>query len=149
MTLVHDTLNNFDKNLNFTLDTFSNVVSHLLETEIHPDGLSIYYKDINTGQYTSFSPWCYQTSWISSLVHQTVNICYKNKLRAELTKIKDLTAWNGFPKRAGDAITNNKLKDLNVNNIKNTTNNDFETIWIKIPYLSDKGDQLLNSSKTN
>ena len=30
----------------------------------------------------------------------------------------------------------------------NTTNNDFETIWIKIPYLSDKGEQLLKSLKT-
>ena len=47
-----------------------------------------------------------------------------------------------------DAIINNKLKGLNVNNIKNTTNNDFETIWIKIPYLGDKGDQLLKSLKT-
>ena len=32
-------------------------------------------------------------------------------------------------------------------NIKNTTNNDWETIWIKIPYLGDKGDQLLKSLK--
>ena len=44
-----------------------------------------------------------------------------------------------------DVIINNKLKDLNVNNIKNTTNNDFETIWIKTPYLGDKGDQFLKS----
>ena len=35
-----------------------------------------------------------------------------------------------------------------MNNIKNTANNDFETIWIKIPYLGDKGDQLLKSLKT-
>ena len=32
-----------------------------------------------------------------------------------------------FPKRIGDTPINNKLKGLNVNNIKNTTNNDFET----------------------
>ena len=57
-------------------------------------------------------------------------------------------AWNGFPKRIGDDIINKKLKGLNVNNIKNTANNDFETIWIKIPYLSGKGDQLLKSLKT-
>ena len=35
-----------------------------------------------------------------------------------------------------------------MNNIKNTTNNDLETIWIKIPYLAAKGDQLLKSLKT-
>ena len=61
---------------------------------------------------------------------------------------KDLIAWNGFPKRIGDAIINNNFKCLNVNNIKNTTNNDLETIWIKIPYLGDKGEQLLKSLKT-
>ena len=72
LKLVHDALNNFDKNLNFTVDTFDDVVPHFLDIEIHPDGLSIYCKNTNTGQYTqynSYSPWCYKTSWISSLVH--------------------------------------------------------------------------------
>ena len=31
--------------------------------------------------------------------------------------------------------------------IKSTTNNDLETIWIKIRYFGDKGDQLLKSLK--
>ena len=35
-----------------------------------------------------------------------------------------------------------------MNNIENTTNNDFETIWIKKSYFGDKGDQLLKSLKT-
>ena len=43
-------------------------------------------------------------------------------------------------------MINNKLKGLNVN-ITNTTNNDLETIWIKIPYLADKGHQLSKSLK--
>ena len=30
-----------------------------------------------------------------------------------------------------------------MNNIKNAANNDLQTIWIKIPYFGDKGDQLL------
>ena len=72
-----------------------------------------------------------------------MNICDKNRLQAELTRIKDLIIWNGFPKSIGDAIITNKGKGLNVNNIKNSTNNDLETIWTKIPYLGDKGDQLL------
>ena len=53
-----------------------------------------------------------------------------------------------FPKRIGDTPINNKLKGLNVNNIKNTTNNDFETKWIKIPYLGNKEDQFLKPLKT-
>ena len=77
-----------------------------------------------------------------------VNIYDKSKFQAELTRIKDLISWNVFPKRIGDAIINNNLKDLNVN-IKNTTNNELGTIWIKIPYLGDKGDQLLQSLKAN
>ena len=86
-------------------------------------------------------------TWIFPLAHQAVNICDKNKLQAELTRIKDLIAWNGCPKRIGDVIMNNKLKGLNVNNIMNRTNNDFETIWIQIPYVGDKGDKLLKSLK--
>ena len=33
LKLVHDALNNFDKDLNFTLDTFVNVAPHFLHTE--------------------------------------------------------------------------------------------------------------------
>ena len=137
LQLVHNALNSFDKNLKFTVDLFDNVVPHFLDIEIHPDGLSIYCKDTNTGQYThfdSYSSWRYKTSWISSLVHCAAKICSDNKLRRELARIKDLVAWNGFPKRVGQAIVKNKLKHLNpVNNINNSENNtNVETIWINI-----------------
>ena len=128
LKLVQDTLNNFDKNLNFTVDTFSNVVPHFLIIEIHPDGLLIYCKDTNTGQYgnyNSFSLWRYKRFRISSLVHRAVNICDKSKVQVELTRIKDIITWNRFPKRIGDTIINDKFKGLNVNNIKNTTSNYF------------------------
>ena len=72
LKLVHDALNNFNKKLNFSVDTFDSIVPHFLDIEIHPDGLSIYYKDTNTGQYTHYNiyfPWCYKTSWTSSLVN--------------------------------------------------------------------------------
>ena len=133
LRLVQDALNNFNKNLNFTVDIIDNVVPHFLDTEIHPDDLSTYCKDTNTGQYThykSYFPWRYKTSSIFSLVHRAVNIYDKNKLHAELTRIKDLIAQSGSPKRIGDAIIKNKLKDLNAN-IKSTTNNGLEIIWIK------------------
>ena len=70
-------------------------------------------------------------------------------MQAELTRIKDLIAWNGFPKIIGNAIVNNKLKGLKGNNIKNTTNSNLDIIWIKIPYIGDKEDQLLKSLKTS
>ena len=152
LQLVHNTLNSFDKNLKFTVVLFDNVVSHFLDIEIHPDGLSIDCKDTNTGQYThfdSYSPWRDKTSWISSLVHRVVKRCSDNKLRRELERIKDLVTGNGFPKRVGQAIVKNKLKRLNpVNDINNIENNtDVETIWINIPYLGNTGDQLLQTLK--
>ena len=152
LQLVHNTLNSFDKNLKFTVVLFDNVVSHFLDIEIHPDGLSIDCKDTNTGQYThfdSYSPWRDKTSWISSLVHRVVKRCSDNKLRRELARIKDLVTGNGFPKRVGQAIVKNKLKRLNpVNDINNIENNtDVETIWINIPYLGNTGDQLLQTLK--
>ena len=54
LKLVHDALNNFNKELNITFDTFD-VVSHFLNIEIHPDDLSIYCKDTNTGKYTHYN----------------------------------------------------------------------------------------------
>ena len=69
---VHNALNNFDLNLKFSLNTFNNFVSHFLNIEVHPDGLVIYCKPTNTGQYThytSFSPWCYKTAWITNIIH--------------------------------------------------------------------------------
>ena len=91
LKLVHDALNKFDKNLNFTPDIFDNVVLHFRAIEIHPDGLNIYCIDTNTAQCTHCnicSPCRYKTSWISSLVHRAVNICDKNNLEAKLSKKK-------------------------------------------------------------
>ena len=90
----------------------------------------------------------YKTSWISSLVHQTVNNCDKNKHQKELKRIKHVIAWTRLSKSTRNTIIKNKLKNLNVNNIKNTTYKDFDTKWIKIPCLGDKGDQLLKLLKT-
>ena len=42
LKLVHDAFNNFDKNLNFAVDTFGNVVFDFLDIDIFPDGISIY-----------------------------------------------------------------------------------------------------------
>ena len=41
--------------MNFIVDTFDNVAPHFLDIEIHPEGLSIYCKDTNTGQRTHYN----------------------------------------------------------------------------------------------
>ena len=63
--------NNFHPNLEFTVDKFEDAVPHLLDLEIHPDGLSIYRKDAHTAQfvnYNSFTKFNHKTAWIRSLV---------------------------------------------------------------------------------
>ena len=75
---IHQLLNQFDPNLKFTVVTFENETPHFLDLELHPDGISIFRKDTNTGLYTnfdSFLPWSFRVSWINSLVTRAVRIC--------------------------------------------------------------------------
>ena len=99
LNCVHNTLNNFDRN--FTLDTFNDIVPHGLDIKIHPDGLGIYCKPTNTGQYThyaSFSSWRDKTAWIANIIEHATVICDETKIQTELNRIKKVAAWNGFPK---------------------------------------------------
>ena len=64
-----------------------------------------------------------------SLSHQVITIFNKNKLQREIAGIKD-------------------LKNRKCHKPKDVTDNDFQTIWIKISLFGDKGDQLLKSLKT-
>ena len=41
----------FDNNIKFTLDRFENETPHFMDLEICPNGLSIFQKTKNTGQY--------------------------------------------------------------------------------------------------
>ena len=93
--IIHNVMNSFDPNLQFTVDTFENEVPHFLDIEIAPDGLSIFRKDTNTGQYTNFDSytnWNYKVSWIRSLVTRAKRICSSNKLHKELSEIRRFAA---------------------------------------------------------
>ena len=71
---VHNALNDFDPNIKFTLDTFDDVVPHVLDMEVHLDGnleLGIYCKPTNTGQYTYYTN--YKTAWIPNIHRPIVN----------------------------------------------------------------------------
>ena len=104
---VHKEFEKFDQNLKFTVDKFENEVPRFLDIEIAPDGLSIYSKPTQTGQYIHYSsntPWRFKTSWISALVHRAKQICSPNKLPKQLDQIRNYVAWNGFPKHIGNKI---------------------------------------------
>ena len=93
LDLFHNVLNRFDKNQEFIVGIFDDVVPHFLNTEIHPDGLGINFKPTNTGQYiyyTSFSLWKYKRAWFSNIVLRAIPICVKEKLQIELTEFKIL-----------------------------------------------------------
>lgn len=50
---IHNLLNRFDRNLQFTADVFDNKVLHFLDLEVAPGG--ILRKDTKTGLYVNFT----------------------------------------------------------------------------------------------
>ena len=67
---VLDKFNSFDQNLKFTFDDFSDGNVHFLDLKITEDGIDIFRKNTNTGQYTNFSSFetfSRKVSWINSL----------------------------------------------------------------------------------
>ena len=90
--IVLNKFNSFNKNLKITVDTFENCMSHFLDREICPNGLGIYHKITQNGQYTnieSFTLWKWKTSWITSLTIRAKQICSRNHLNQEINLIKD------------------------------------------------------------
>ena len=74
--------NSFDKNLEFTVDTFENCVPHFLDLEIHRDGLLIFRKETHTAQfvhYESHTKWNHKTAWIRSLTSRAKMLCCPSK----------------------------------------------------------------------
>ena len=55
ISCVLNKFSSFDDNLKFTIDTFENCVPHFLDIKICPNGLGIYHKHTQTGQYVNFN----------------------------------------------------------------------------------------------
>ena len=144
---VHELIDSFDPNIQFTVDTFENEVPHFLDIEISPDGLTIFRKDTNTGQYVnieSYTNWNHKTAWIRSLVTRAKRICSSNKLQQELSKIRCFASWNAFPKHVCNGIikkTNTKLN--NATTVDSSNDDNIVTLWMKISYLGDQSQQLV------
>ncbi len=51
---VLNKFNSFDKNLNFTVDTFENGKVHFLDLEITSSGIDVFRKPTHTSQYSHF-----------------------------------------------------------------------------------------------
>lgn len=148
---IHKRLNSFDKNIKFTIDDFPDGNVHFLDIKIDKNNTDIYYKDTNTGQYTNFhsqTPWRLKTAWIKALFHRANKICSnKHAFQQQLQHIKTLMSWNAYPKSVRNSIINRLKSNLSNNKINNGNNNpdDRKTIWLNIPYLGNKGENLTNS----
>ena len=118
--IVLNKFNSFNKNLKFTVDVFENCVPHFLDIEICPNGLGIYHKNTQTGQYSnieSFTSWKWKTWWITSLTIRAKRICSRYHLNQEINLIKDDAAWTGFPEQIANSVITRALQA----NSSNTT----------------------------
>ena len=102
--------------MKFTIYTFENSVPHF---EICPNGLGIYHKHAQTGQYvhiTSYTSWRWKTSWICSLVIRAKKICSANYFNNKIQLIKRYAAWNGYPQNDVNGIIKHTLCNNDHNN---------------------------------
>ena len=144
INLIQKRLNSFDKNIKFTVDSFSDGNTHFLDIQLDRNHTSIYYKPTHTGQYTHFhsqTPWPLKTAWIKSLFLRAKRICSTNEaFNGQVKQIKKLMSWNSYPKR----VRNSLLKRLssNINKTKEQIIDNRKKVWLNLPYLGDKGDHL-------
>ena len=140
--------NSFDKSLKFTIDTFEHCVPHFLHIEICPNGLGIYHKNTQTGQYTninSFTLWKWKTSWITSLVVRAKRICCNDNLNKEIRLIKNFASWNGFPKNITNSIIKKALKDKPMVNNTPSVGTDSTKIFFNLQYSGDAAERMVKS----
>ena len=134
--------------MKFTVDTFENYVPHFLDIEISPDGLGIYHKNTQTGQYTyieSFTLWKWKTSWITSLTIRAKRICSRYHLNQEINLIKDYAAWYGFHKRIANSIIKRALQANNSNTTRSEANADSVKIFFNLNYSGETAEIMVKS----
>ena len=54
-------------------------------------------------------------------------------------------SWNAYQKYVRNSIINRLKSNVNRNDNTNNNKNDRKVIWINLPYLEKKGEQLTNS----
>ena len=145
--IVLQALKGFHKNLNFTVDTFENKKVHFLHLLMDRNTTGIFYKDTHTGQYTnynSFMPWKLKTSWFKSLYSRASKFCSsKRLLKNQIKTIEQFMSWNDFPKYIRKSLMKNICKEAPKQEKIIVNKDNIPTIWIRLPYIGNKGEQLL------
>ena len=105
--------NTFDKNIQFTIDTFPDNVIHFLDILISSDNTDVYNKSTHTGQYThfsSFEPFFRKIAWVKSLFHRASKLCSTSQLfENQIRKLKMFMSWNCYPRAVRNLVIS-KLK---------------------------------------
>ena len=60
---IYNLLNEFGKNVCFTVDRFEKEAPHFLDIKISPLGRTIYRKNTHTGQYINFESYTPCSTW--------------------------------------------------------------------------------------
>ena len=158
ITKVLQKFNNFDNNLQFTVDTFDDGIVHFLDILVHSNGdTDVYSKPTNTGQYShfcSYIPWRYKISWARSLFNRAKKICSKNALfRSQTTRISKMLSWNGFPSYVRNKMmktfkeSSERQKHSASTKSETSVDEEIESLSLKIPYLGERGDSLVRTLK--
>ena len=149
---VLDKFNSFDKNLQFTVDTFTDNVIHFLDILISSDNTDVYYKSTHTGQYThfsSFEPFSRKTAWVKSLFHRASKLCSTSqRFENQVRKLKMFMSWNGFPRAIRNLLIS-KLKNKFYKDRPRTNffdeNDTRPKVWVRVPYLGKQGETLVKN----
>ena len=140
---IFNKFNSFHPSLQFTIDRFDNGKVHFLDISTGKNKTDLNYKPTHTGQYSDISSstlWNYKTAWLKALYHRAKKVCTtKDQFNRQVDQMKLFMSWNGYP----SYVRNSFIKCLKSKNNKN--NNELDErkiIWIRLPYLGERGHQM-------
>ena len=155
--------NSFDKNLEFTVDTFEDGHIHFLDLSVNIDNgeVDVYSKPTNTGQYahyTSYAPWSHKVAWARALFNRAKRICSTPTLfRSQKSRINKILSWNGFPTfcrrkllkgfEEDHARKARSTPEMGLIQEEDDNENKDLTFTLKIPYMGKTGDSLARTLK--
>ena len=149
--MVLKQFNSFDKNLQFTVDTFIDNNIHFLDISIDGVKTDVYYKSTHTGQYcdfTSQTPWSLKTAWVKSLISRSQKICStETKLKRQLSNIRKFMSWNNYPSHVRNSLIKRQLNKTPTRDRNTDESKELIKIYIKVPYLGKNGEYLVRTLK--
>ena len=137
--------NKFHKNLEFTVDKFTNCVPHFLDLEIHREGISIFRKETHTAQYVnydSYTKWNHKVAWIRSLFTRAKKLCSPGNIKKEIANIKRFASYNGFPKWMVNKEVE-RYQHQQPQKEKKENDEDSTTLFMFLPYIGKESEYIV------